>query len=88
MGKVSIYNNLLIKNNTLVKTNVDFNSSQENGAYKLKERNKNIFFKNKKEDNSKIVNPNKNIEENNEKYKENENIVNNNNVDDEKKMNI
>ena len=85
MGKVSIYNNLLIKNNTLVKTNVDFNSSQENGAYKLKERNKNIFFKNKKEDNSKIVNPNKNIEENNEKYKENENIVNNNNVDDEKK---
>lgn len=68
-----------------MKTNVDFNSPQEDGIFRPKERKKEN--ENKNENNSRINNTNRNIEENDEKNKEDKNINDdkNNNVIIEKK---
>ena len=68
-----------------MKTNVDFNSPQEDGIFRPKERKKEN--ENKNEDNSKNNNTNQIIEENDEKNKEDKNINDdkNNNVIIEKK---
>ena len=69
-----------------MKTNVDFNSPQEDGIFKSKERKKEN--ENKNENNSKINHTNRIIEENDEKNKEDKNIKDdkNNNVIIEKKV--
>ena len=68
-----------------MKTNVDFNSPQEDGIFRPKERKKEN--ENKNENNSRINNTNRIIEENDEKNKEDKNINDdkNNNVIIEKK---
>jgi hypothetical protein len=68
-----------------VKTNVDFNSPQEDGIFRPKERKKEN--ENKNEDNSKNNNTNQIIEENDEKNKEDKKINDdkNNNIIIEKK---
>jgi hypothetical protein len=68
-----------------VKTNVDFNSPQEDGIFRPKERKKEN--ENKNENNSRFNNTNRIIEENDEKNKEDKNINDdkNNNVIIEKK---
>ena len=66
-----------------MKTNVDFNSPQEEGIFKSKERHKNKEKNNdnKNEEISKINNESKNNDENDEKNKEDKNI--NNNINNE-----
>ena len=68
-----------------MKTNVDFNSPQEDGIFRPKERKKEN--ENKNENNSRFNNTNRIIEENDEKNKEDKNINDdkNNNVIIEKK---
>ena len=68
-----------------MKTNVDFNSPQEDGIFRPKERKKEN--ENKNEDNSKNNNTNQIIEENDEKNKEDKKISDdkNNNIIIEKK---